>query len=142
MPAGALAATGATAATVRLSPAAARPWACPSRERPCGSCPPVNSAPAWPTVTPVNTRARVSSCVIGIPPESQDPANAGPVTVTFDYSYRLAAAPEDWTGYTYSSSDNVPSDAIEALVRATVTVGGDTFVDQDPENGEPRACSS
>jgi len=92
------------------------------------------------TLVPVNVRASVSSCVVGIPPEAQEPANAGPVSVSYRFSYRLASAPDDWTGYTYSADDNVPSDALESLVRATVTVGVIPFVDQDPESGDPRSC--
>ena len=92
------------------------------------------------TLIPVNTRATVSSCVRGVLPEPQAPDNAGPVTVTYEYNYRLELT-DTWTGYIYSSSDNVPPDAIEALVRATVTVGGDTFVDQHPDSGEPKSCS-
>jgi len=92
------------------------------------------------TLVPVNVRASVSSCVVGIPPEAQEPANAGPVSVLYRFSYRLASAPDDWTGYTYSADDNVPSDALESLVRATVTVGVVPFVDQDPESGDPRSC--
>ena len=90
------------------------------------------------TVTPINARASVSSCVPGIPPEPSAPANAGPVDVSYEYSYRQLLVL--WSGFTYSSSDNVPSGASAVRVRATVTHDGQTYVDQDAASSDSRQC--
>jgi hypothetical protein len=98
-------------------------------------CGPANAGAAH---IPVNARASVSSCVTGIPPEPQQPANAGPISVSYSYSYRGLLGL--WSFYTYSESDNVPSEATEVRVKATVTVDGEGYTDQDPDSGESRAC--
>lgn len=92
------------------------------------------------TLTPVNARGSVASCVWDFPPQPQAPDNAGTVdSVSYRYSYRLESAPDDWTPYAESTS--VPSDAIAVRVEATVTVGATPYADQNPELGEARTCN-
>ncbi|MGV8884098.1 MAG: Ig-like domain-containing protein [Microbacteriaceae bacterium] len=101
----------------------------------CGAASTVGS------LTPVNTRAVVASCVVGISPESQAPVNAGPVAVEYFYSYRFQATPDVWTPFTWQATDNVPSDATGVRVQARVTVGGNSFLDLNAETTDPRSCT-
>ena len=92
------------------------------------------------TLIPVNTRASVESCVVGIPPVAQEPLNAAPVSVGYRFSYRFNLVLDVWTDFIYQSSDNVPSGATGARAEAAVTINGKTYVDQNPEAGEARPC--
>ncbi|TBN56337.1 tandem-95 repeat protein [Glaciihabitans arcticus] len=92
------------------------------------------------TLIPVNTRASVASCVVGIPPVAQEPINAGPASYGYRFSYRFDLIVQVWSPFTYQSSDNVPSGATAARAEAAVTVNGNTYVDQNPEAGEARQC--
>ena len=99
--------------------------------------------------TPVNVRAGVLSCIAdGVsPPLVAPPLNQGAVTVTYTISYHLLLTPLDpldpptyaWSGYTYSESDPVPSEAIGVRIKASVTVGSDP-ARQDQDFGE-QTCS-
>lgn len=85
------------------------------------------------TATPVNVRASVTSCMPGTPPMWSDPANpAGAVSVARVYSYGTTGLLlTQWSDYTYTDADPVPSDAVGVRVKATVTVGGVDYVDED-----------
>jgi hypothetical protein len=91
------------------------------------------------TLTPINARASVSSCVVGIPPEPREPANNAPMTVGYEFSYRGLLGL--WSGYSYSATDNVPSTATAVRVRATVFFAETEFPDQNPNSGETKACN-
>jgi len=81
------------------------------------------------TVRPVDTRAGVSSCLPGSEPQASAPANAGDVSVSYRFDYSLDGS--IFTGlFLFDENDAVPSNTAAVRVKATVTVGGDSFVDQ------------
>jgi hypothetical protein len=94
------------------------------------------SAPT--TLTPVNARAGIDSCIAGLAPGVTAPVNAGNPAVSYRIDYLLAGE-TTWPGsFSNTSEEPVPLTAVDARVRATVTTGAGTFV--DPGYGEATAC--
>jgi hypothetical protein len=86
------------------------------------------SAPT--TVIPVNTRAGITSCVVGADVVPTPPVNAGAPTVTYAYSFRNAL------GLWVASDSAVPPDGTTAVrVTATVQIGPAPYY-TDPAYGE------
>jgi hypothetical protein len=90
-------------------------------------------------LTPVDTRVVSASCVKdGVLPLAVDaPANAGSPASSYQVAYLRAVDPDSPTWdepYVAYTDDPVPSEAIGVRVRATVTLGGDTYT--DPGYGE------
>ncbi|MCU1545452.1 MAG: fibronectin type protein, partial [Homoserinimonas sp.] len=89
------------------------------------------------TVTPVNSRATLTSCVVGSLPVSNDPRNGGSPTVTFWYSYNPGngAGVHQQNGWTaYSTTEPAPQPAAEdgttlVRVQAEVTYGAESYRD-------------
>jgi hypothetical protein len=83
----------------------------------------------------VNTRAGITACTIGQPPLAQAPASGAPVTVSYAFAYDDGALLGGFSGFTYTSADNVPAPAplgsgvVRVRVKATVTIGGTNFTD-------------
>lgn len=89
------------------------------------------------TVTPVNVRAGIQSCIVGSVPLPTAPENAGTVEFSYQYSYyRTLLGVGLWTGFSYSSDDEVPSNSARVRVRATATIGADNLVDSGYGEGE------
>ena len=95
------------------------------------------------SLTPVNARATLLSCVVNNMPTSTRPVNGGTPTVTLLYSYNagvLGSYPEDgWSSY--SSTDvapypNLPTDQTAVRVKARVQFGADPS-DTDPSYLDP-----
>ena len=81
------------------------------------------------TLVPIDTRAGIASCIPGSEPQASAPANAGDVTVSYRFDYSLDGT--IFTGlFLFDETDAVPSNAVAVRVKATVTVAGDSFVDQ------------
>jgi large repetitive protein len=85
------------------------------------------------TLTPVNSRVTVATCVVGSPPTIQTPTNSAAVVATFEVSYFRADLL--WSPFG-SDSDPVPGDA--TMMRVKATVEGH----QDPGYSDDVACTS
>ncbi|WP_167140367.1 Ig-like domain-containing protein [Diaminobutyricimonas sp. TR449] len=84
------------------------------------------------TATPVNTRAGIQSCVVGSNPIPTAPNNNGAAaTVLYMFSYNISVlgTPPTWSGFTYTETTAVPPGAVAARVRATVTIGSNSYTD-------------
>ncbi|MHB1171952.1 MAG: Ig-like domain-containing protein [Lacisediminihabitans sp.] len=93
------------------------------------------------TLVPVETRAAVTSCLVNQPPLLAAPNNNGaPATVSYRVSYNQPVVVVDsWSGWDeYSPADPVPANATQIRVRATVTIGSNTYT--DPLYGVDFAC--
>ena len=89
--------------------------------------------------TPLDVRAGVSSCIaddVSVPIVTA-PRNVGDVAVTYTLAYNrplVAVDPLDpliynWSDYTYSDADPVPSDAIGVRIKAIVRIGDTDYTD-------------
>jgi hypothetical protein len=79
-------------------------------------------------VTPVNVRVPATSCIPEQRPSITAPRSGGSVSYSYQIAYDLGAG---WTAFEYSAGDPVPSDAVGIRVRATATIGSDTYRDRD-----------
>jgi hypothetical protein len=102
-------------------------------------CGPVS---AGTTLTPVNARAALVSCVVGSLPVSTAPANAGAPTVTLLYSYSRGvvgtypdASFSDWSATEAAPPPNLLSDQTAVRVKARVQYGAGP-VHEDPHYDE------
>jgi large repetitive protein len=85
------------------------------------------------TLTPVNSRVTVATCVVDNPPTIQTPTNSASVVATYEVSYLRADLL--WSSFG-ADTDPVPSDA--TMMRVKATVEGH----QDPGNSDDIACTS
>ncbi|WP_167047449.1 Ig-like domain-containing protein [Salinibacterium sp. ZJ454] len=93
------------------------------------------------TATPVNTRANMQECTVGGAPVPIAPVNpAGvPTAIEYQYSYNQPGpgGNDNWSGF--SPSVAVPPGAIAVQVKATVTIGTDTWTDPGHGPGQMEA---
>ncbi|GAB2461670.1 hypothetical protein HD599_001022 [Conyzicola lurida] len=89
------------------------------------------------TLTPVNARGSVRTCIADRPLDYATPANGSGATTTVLMSYYTLANPT-WSPFYFDSDDAVPLTATGVRLKVAVTVGGITYTDPGYAEGTCR----